>query len=153
VPALHVISCGFIPIRSENRVLWPFVTKCLGEHLDTRERAREQREWRTWREENVGLLILCLLLASCCFLAWVNLRLWRCRWHISPKCLLTFNVLQGIITQKIELFTESKFLSFFLSSFLLFCFTSRYIVGSRDSAVGKRLATDWATEGSEFESR
>jgi hypothetical protein len=37
------------------------------------------------------------------FLAWFILRPWRWRRHISPKCLLTFNGLHCVVTQKIEL--------------------------------------------------
>jgi hypothetical protein len=43
-----------------------------------------------------------LLASSCWFLAWLILQSWRWRWHIPLKHQLTFNRLQGIISQKTE---------------------------------------------------
>jgi hypothetical protein len=45
-----------------------------------------------------------LVPASCWFLAWLILRLWRCRWYVRPKRLLTFNALDGVLCQKVERF-------------------------------------------------
>jgi hypothetical protein len=50
----------------------------------------------------------CLLLASCWFLAWFILQPWRWRRHVPPKLRLTFNGLQGVVFQKIELLTASS---------------------------------------------
>jgi hypothetical protein len=47
---------------------------------------------------------LCLLPASCCFFAWLILRLWRWRQHVLPKRQLIFNGILGIISQKIKVF-------------------------------------------------
>jgi hypothetical protein len=49
---------------------------------------------------------LCVLPASCCFLAW--LQPWRCSWLVRPKHRLTFNRLLCIISQKICLFMYWK---------------------------------------------
>jgi hypothetical protein len=38
------------------------------------------------------------------FLAWLILWPWWWRWHVPPKCWLTFNGLHGVISQKTELF-------------------------------------------------
>jgi hypothetical protein len=46
----------------------------------------------------------CLLPASCWFLAWLILGPRRWRRHVPPKRRLTFNGLQGVISQKILLF-------------------------------------------------
>jgi hypothetical protein len=47
---------------------------------------------------------LCLLPASCWFLAWLTFQPWRWRQHVPLKCWLTFNELHSIISQKTELF-------------------------------------------------
>jgi hypothetical protein len=49
-----------------------------------------------------------LLLASFWFLAWIVFRPSRWRRHVSPKIVLTFNGLHGIISQKIELFVTTS---------------------------------------------
>jgi hypothetical protein len=42
--------------------------------------------------------------SACYLLAWLILRRWRWRWHVPPKCRLTFKWLHGVISQKTELF-------------------------------------------------
>jgi hypothetical protein len=39
-----------------------------------------------------------------CFLLCVFFQPWRWRWHVPPKRRFTFNGLQGVISQKLELF-------------------------------------------------
>jgi hypothetical protein len=46
----------------------------------------------------------CLPLASSWFLAWYILLFWRWNSHVPPKCRLTFNGLQSLISQKKGLF-------------------------------------------------
>jgi hypothetical protein len=53
------------------------------------------------------LLWICLLPASCWFLAWHILWLWRRRRHDPPKGRLTFKELHGVIYQEIELFVTT----------------------------------------------
>jgi hypothetical protein len=43
----------------------------------------------------------CLLSASCWFLAWLFLRPWKWKRHVSPRLQLIFNGLHGLISQKI----------------------------------------------------
>jgi hypothetical protein len=50
--------------------------------------------------------LLCLLSASCWFLAWFTFQPWRW-WHISPKRRLTFEGLHGIIFHTIKLSTST----------------------------------------------
>jgi hypothetical protein len=45
-------------------------------------------------------------LLSRCFLARLTSRPWRWRRYVFPKCLLTFNGLHGVISQKIILFMD-----------------------------------------------
>jgi hypothetical protein len=47
---------------------------------------------------------LYLLSASCLFLFWLILWPWWWRRHVPPKWWLTFNRLQGVISQKIQLY-------------------------------------------------
>jgi hypothetical protein len=51
---------------------------------------------------------LSLLPASCWFLVWLILRPWRWRRHVPPKRLLTFNRLHGVVSQRIELFSQMR---------------------------------------------
>jgi hypothetical protein len=58
-----------------------------------------------WKSTDVSEeQIFCLLPDSGWFLAWLTLRYWRWRRHVSTKHRLTFTVLHSIISQKIELF-------------------------------------------------
>jgi hypothetical protein len=54
-----------------------------------------------------GKCLLCLLTASCWFLAWLILRPWRCRRHVPPKRQLTFSGLRVVISQTTEFFIAS----------------------------------------------
>jgi hypothetical protein len=56
------------------------------------------RQWRNQYEAQ-----LCLLIASCWFLAWLTLRHWRWNRHVPPKCQWAFNGLHSNISQKMEL--------------------------------------------------
>jgi hypothetical protein len=40
---------------------------------------------------------------SCWFVAWIILQPWRWRPHVSPKRRFTFNGLNGVISQNVEL--------------------------------------------------
>jgi hypothetical protein len=51
-----------------------------------------------------SILRLCLLSASCWFLAWLILRPCKCRRHVPPKRQLIFNGLHGAMSHKVELF-------------------------------------------------
>jgi hypothetical protein len=55
----------------------------------------------------LSICVLSLLPASCWFLAWFTLQLWRWWQHIPLKCWLTFSSLLYVISQKIELFILS----------------------------------------------
>jgi hypothetical protein len=39
----------------------------------------------------------------CCIIAWITLSLWKWRWHVPSKRLLTFNALRVVISKKIKL--------------------------------------------------
>jgi hypothetical protein len=45
-----------------------------------------------------------MLPISCWYLAFHIIWPWNCRWHVLLKCQLTFNRLQGVLSQKIECF-------------------------------------------------
>jgi hypothetical protein len=49
---------------------------------------------------------LCLLLGSHWFLTCLILQPWKCRQYSLPKLRLTFNGIHGVISQKVELFTD-----------------------------------------------
>jgi hypothetical protein len=57
--------------------------------------------------------LLCLLTASCWFIVWFILWPWRWRQHVPLKHCLTFNGLNGIISQKTELSKFGSFTKFF----------------------------------------
>jgi hypothetical protein len=59
--------------------------------------------------------LLCLLPASCWFLAWFILQPWRWKQHLPLKHQSTFNGLYGVISQKIRLLTTVK--SYFSTNF------------------------------------
>jgi hypothetical protein len=59
------------------------------------------------QSQRIGQAELCLLPASCWFLAWLILWPWRWRWYIPPKCRLTFSGLHSIISQKTECSTDT----------------------------------------------
>jgi hypothetical protein len=76
-------------------------------------------------------IYVCLLPTSWWFLALSNLQTWRCRQTFPPKRPLTFNGLQGVISQKIEVFVTtavktsdhtnmSERLIVYLSNFIFF---------------------------------
>jgi hypothetical protein len=50
--------------------------------------------------------VVCLLLASWWFLAWLIILPWIWRRPVPPERLLTFNGLDGVISQKTQLFTS-----------------------------------------------
>jgi hypothetical protein len=62
-------------------------------------------KWTDVSEEHVTSIFSKVLIAtSRLFLAFLILRPWKWRLHVSPKSRLTFNGLHGVISQKIELF-------------------------------------------------
>jgi hypothetical protein len=54
-------------------------------------------------------------LCSCWFLAQLILWPWRWRWYVPPNRQLVFNILQGVITQKIVLFITALVRTFLTS--------------------------------------
>jgi hypothetical protein len=72
---------------TQSSILWD-ITPCTPSKIS--------RFGVTWR--------ICLLPALRWFLAWLILRPWRGRPHVTPQRRLTFNGLHGVISQKIDLF-------------------------------------------------
>jgi hypothetical protein len=54
----------------------------------------------SWRKQPYSAL----LLSSCWPLAWLILQPWLWRLHFPPKCIVSFNVLHCVISQKVEFF-------------------------------------------------
>jgi hypothetical protein len=88
---------------SSVEVQWRLAEKyCL--HLQYRIRNRSKMKWKNLSSGILRSAIRCKLTISRWFLAWLILRPWRWRRHVSPKRRLTFNGLQCLISHKMELF-------------------------------------------------
>jgi hypothetical protein len=97
---LHIKSIRVLCAKIEDTVL----SSGISYHVVHWESADVSEEHVASIFRNQHETELWLLPASRWLLAWLTLRLWRWRWHITLKCQSTFRGIHGVISQRMGLF-------------------------------------------------